>query len=152
MRPVKLPTGRTAPVACSAGTMPDNRPARTASTEAERDGPSVEPHLAAPRELRRPEGEQHGHQRVGEKDPGEAAQEPEQERLGAELQDQPPAGGAEGGADGQLVLSRDGAREDEAGQVRADHEQHQGHRALQDQEERAVRAHHGLLERHHGHA
>ena len=61
----------------------------------------------------------------------EAAEHAEHQTLGQKLLDQIPAARAEGRANGELAPAPEGAREQQARDVRAGDEQHHPHRALQ---------------------
>jgi hypothetical protein len=71
--------------------------------------------------------------------PSSAAGGREQEALGEDLADQPPARGADRRPDGHLALPRRGLREEHVRDVRAGDEQHEADRAEQDEERRAGR-------------
>ena len=89
------------------------------------------------REVGRVEG-QEANQRHAEPEadhePGGSSEDREHQALQQELADDARAGGAQGHADGDLLLARGGAREQQARDVRARDQQHECDEPLQDEE------------------
>ena len=68
--------------------------------------------------------------------PSRTARQGQHQALREQLAQDPPAAGAEGGPDRHLALAHRGAREEQAGDVDARHEQHERHGPQQDHQAR----------------
>ena len=79
----------------------------------------------------------------------QAAGDGEHQALGQQLADDAPAAGAERGADGDFLLARERAGEEQVGDVGARDEEHEGHRRHEHQERQAHAPDRLLLQRQH---
>ena len=132
---------------CSAGRTPKTRLVASAIANVNDDHGAVHADLVEARDIRGLRGDERPGREVRDREPGRGAGRTEDDRLGEELAQQPDAAGAERRANGQLRLARRGAREQQVGDVRAGHEQHEPDGAEQDQERRPHVAEHHVGER-----
>ena len=100
---------------------------RQGNREREPEHGPVEPHRSAEQQLVGREREQERNSRPRHHQPRRAARQGEYQAFRQQLSEDPPAAGAEGGPDRHLALAHGGAREEQAGDVDARHEQDERH-------------------------
>ena len=139
--------GRRVPLNCSAGRTPKARLVASAIANVNETTAALTPTSSEARKVRGLHGDERPRGEVGDREPGHGAGRTEDDRLREELAQQADAAGAERRANGQFRLARRGAREEQVGDVRAGHEQHEADGAEQDQERRPDVAQHHVVER-----
>ncbi len=126
------------------------QPERDARQQRDRDrvgdDQTVETDLAEQRDVRGL-GRHEGARRPGGEDEADTrAREPQHERLGQQLPEEPGARGAEGGAQRELLLARRGAREEQVGHVGAGDEEHEADGTQEDEQGPSHVADHEIVE------
>ena len=122
-------------------------PVSSGGAEREQHDRPVEANLIEARQVGGLRGDQRFGPPVGERQSERAADEAEHDRFGDQLADQARAAGAEGRAHRELAVSRRAAREQQVGDVRAGHEQHESNRAQQHQQRPLDVADHQVAQR-----
>ncbi len=119
----------------------------------EADDRQIERHLiqARHRDAVRDQDEQSAMERDGQGEAGQSSRRTEQQAFRQHHPQQPPALGPKRGAQAQLALASRAPRKQEIGHVDAGDQQHQAHRAGEDQQRRADLLHGQLVNRHHAH-
>ena len=125
----------------------DGEAGQKRQSEGESEGHAVDSDLARPRQA----GGDRGHREVGaperQEHPPEAAGEGEGQSVGQHLAHQPPAAGAERGADGELALPGRGPGEQKVGDVGTGDQEDEGDRPQEHEEGGADTPGHDIVER-----
>ena len=122
--------------------MPKRSPAHDRERDGEREHAAVDRDLAQARQVVGGDGEQSVEREAREEQAESAADQREHQALGQELAQEAGAAGADRGAQRHLALARRGAGEQQARDVGAGDQQHEGDRAEQHHDRGPDRADH----------
>ena len=130
----------------TSGASPNSIPVTTETTTVKARTTGSREMSAARGNAVRIRGQERAETGKGDSDADGAADQREQDSLGQELSKDPPATRAECGPDGELTLTRFGARQQEVGEIGAGDEQHEPDRTLQHPQRLADAADHVVLQ------